>query len=127
MEQFVELNTDGLEGPQVGNDLFQNRSALSQTLQQTANAEVTVFVQAYNRLDKTKRCVESILQNTQGIDYELLLLDNGSEDGTLDFFRTIPYEKKRIIHITKNIGGVYAQFAYGLNDIGQFLVSVSST
>lgn len=126
MEQFVELNTDGLEGPQVGNDLFQNRSALSQTLQQTANAEVTVFVQAYNRLDKTKRCVESILQNTQGIDYELLLLDNGSEDGTLDFFRTIPYEKKRIIHITKNIGGVYAQFAYGLNDIGQFLVSVSN-
>ena len=91
MEQFVELNTDGLEGPQVGNDLFQNRSALSQTLQQTANAEVTVFVQAYNRLDKTKQCVESILQNTQGIDYELLLLDNGSEDGTMDFLRTITY------------------------------------
>lgn len=126
MERFIEINTNNMESTTVGDDLFQNRTAFSKTLQQTMNAEVSVMVVGYNRLEKTKRCVESILRNTQGIDYELILLDNGSQDGTLDYFCSVPYEKKRIIHITKNIGGAYTQFVFGLNDIGQFLVSVSN-
>lgn len=126
MERFIEINTNNMESTTVGDDLFQNRTAFSKTLQQTMNAEVSVMVVGYNRLEKTKRCVESILRNTQGIDYELILLDNGSQDGTLDYFCSVPYEKKRIIHITKNIGGAYTQFVFGLNDIGQYLASVSN-
>ncbi|OPY91262.1 MAG: SPBc2 prophage-derived glycosyltransferase SunS [Syntrophus sp. PtaU1.Bin208] len=72
---------------------------------------VTVWVLAYNQLQYTKRCVESILHYTKG-PYELLLIDHGSTDGTYDYFRwvksfhphtrVIKYFQNRIIEETCN-------------------------
>jgi putative glycosyltransferase len=48
---------------------------------------VTVCFQAYNHLeDQTKMAIHALLQYTQNVDYELILIDNGSTDGTLEFF-----------------------------------------
>ena len=69
---------------------------------------VTVYFQAYNHLeDQTKMAIHAILENTQNVDYELLLVDNGSTDGTLDFFRSIPYRKKRIFRVKENRGAFF--------------------
>ncbi len=68
----------------------------------------TIAVTALNRLEKTKYCVECILANTNDVDYELMLIDNGSDDGTLEFFKSVKAERKKVIHITKNIGTCYA-------------------
>ena len=81
MDNIIELNTDKMEPPAVGNDLFENRTAVAE-MRGADQAEVSILLLAYNRLDKTRRCVESILDNTKGIRYELVLLDNGSTDGT---------------------------------------------
>ena len=72
MGEFIEINTDQMEKPKVGSNLFSNRAAIAQMQQLSNGAEVSIIVQAYNRLDKTKRCVESILTYTFGIDYELI-------------------------------------------------------
>ncbi len=71
----------------------------------------TVWVLAYNQLQYTKRCVESILHYTKG-PYELLLIDHGSTDGTYEYFRwvksfhpftrVIKYFQNRIIEETCN-------------------------
>ena len=96
MDQMIELNTDKMEPPAVGNDLFGNRTAVAE-MQGTDRAEVSILLLAYNRLDKTKRCIESILKNTSEVNYELILLDNGSTDGTQAYFKSIPYAHCQMI------------------------------
>ena len=121
MEQFIEINTDQMEKPEVGSNLFSNRAAIAQMQQRSNGAEVSIIVQAYNRLDKTKRCVESVLAYTSGVDYELILIDNGSEDDTLEYFQSVVHEKKKVIHFTKNLGAAYPASTLKLNELGQFI------
>lgn len=119
MDDVIVICTDSMEPPQAANDLFTNRTAIAQMQPQQVSL-VTIIVIGYNRLDKTKRCLSSILDNTKGIDYELILIDNGSSDGTLEYFQSIPH-KKRILHITKNLGGIYPCYLLSLSDFGQYI------
>lgn len=125
-EKFIEINTNGLQGPRVGDGLFENRSAVAEQLRQTVSAEVTIIIQAYGRLEKTKRCVESVLNYTNGIDYELILIDNGSTDDTLEYFRSIPWEKKTVLHVTQNVGAGYPSLMLGLGHFGQYVCILGS-
>lgn len=120
-DKFIEINTDGLQAPKVGDGLFENRISVVKQLQQTASAEVTIIIQAYGRLEKTKRCVESVLKYTTSIDYELILIDNGSIDDTLEYFRSVPWKKKTILHITYNIGAGYPSLMLGLGQFGRYV------
>lgn len=124
MGKIIEINTDQIEKPEAGNNLFENR-ALFAGIQQSA-AEVSIIIVAYNRLDKTRRCVESVLEHTAGIDYELILIDSGSQDGTLEYYKSVSYDKKRIIHITKNLGAAFAYATLELNELGRFICIVQN-
>lgn len=56
--------------------------------------DLTIAVTAYNHLDYTKRCVESILQQLPlGLKCEIILFNHGSSDGTREFFHSIPGAK----------------------------------
>ena len=94
MDDIIEINTDQMEPITTSNDLYANRTALAH-MRSKSSAEVTVVVIAYNRLEKTKRCISSILAYSQGVDYELVLVDNGSTDETLEYLKSVPYPKKR--------------------------------
>ncbi|MEK5490507.1 glycosyltransferase [Paenibacillus sp. FSL R7-0297] len=63
---------------------------------------VSLVLLAYNKLDYTKQCLESILKYTTDYTYELILVNNGSTDGTEAYFDSIPQAKK--IHLKYNIG-----------------------
>lgn len=125
MEQYIEINTDNIEPPQVGDDLFQNRATLA-AMQEKDAPEVTIVIQAYNRLEKTKRCVESVLKYTKGVNYELMLWDNGSTDDTLEYFRSVPCGKKVVLHVTKNIGAMYPNFAFPVSSFGKYVVILAN-
>lgn len=119
------IDTSMLTPPTEADDLYISRQNAYEN-QLPGAPEITVFVVAYNRLEKTRRCVESILKYTEGIDYELLLVDNGSEDGTLDYFQSVPYLRKRMIRITKNLGSQYAlNLAMRLSS-GRYFVQVTN-
>lgn len=124
MESFITVNTDRMEPPQSSTDLFVNRASFAEMQQQSNAAEVSIIVTAYNRLEKTRRCVESILKYTQGIDYELILMDNGSTDKTLDYFQSVAYSKKKIVHISRNLGGTYANMALNIFGLGRFVATI---
>ncbi len=103
-EQITFIDTEGMERPSAEMDYNQVRRTI---YQQTT--KVIVIVQAYGKIEKTKRCVENILRYTKDIPFELWLLDNGSEENDiLEFFKSVDYEPKKIIRITKNITGVFA-------------------
>lgn len=48
--------------------------------------EISIIIPVFNQLKYTKQCVRSIKQNTR-VDYELIVIDNGSTDGTEEFLR----------------------------------------
>lgn len=125
MDELVEINTDQIQPVEVGNDLYANRTALVQMKSQ-ATAEVTIIIVAYNRLEKTRRCVSSVLTYSNEIDYDLILIDNGSTDGTLAYFKTVPYKKKKIIHITKNIGAGFPSTLLPWSDYGDFIIFLAN-
>jgi len=69
--------------------------------------EVSIYIQAYNKLDYTKMCVESLLRNLpEGLNYELILINHGSSDGTKEYFESIHPDKQ--LDIAVNGGGAGA-------------------
>lgn len=69
-----------------------------------------ICVLAYNHLDdKTALCVQKILQYTKDIKFHLILVDNGSTDGTLEYFRNLDYPFKTIVHFSENTLPTYPE------------------
>ncbi|MBI3722333.1 glycosyltransferase, partial [bacterium] len=62
-------------------------SAVFQATDET-RLPASVVIVAYNSLAYTRECLESVLAGTAG-PFELVLVDNGSRDGTRDYFHTI--------------------------------------
>lgn len=63
---------------------------------------VSVVLLAYNQLEYTKKCVESLFRHTSDVAYELITINNGSSDGTEEYFNSLPNEKK--LSFPENVG-----------------------
>lgn len=120
--EVITINTDAGTTPQVTGSLIEGRKNVVSSLDNFYETKVTIYVQAYNRLEKTKACIESILKYTGDIDYELFLVDNGSTDETLAYFKEVPYPKKRILHITKNVGAMFPNLLLSIYQLAPFAV-----
>jgi len=84
--------------------------------------EVSFFILAYNKLDYTRQCVESLLANIpEGLNYELILVNHGSSDGTKEYFESVHPHKQ--LDIAVNGGG---QNAVCRVYEGEFTVMVSN-
>lgn len=80
--------------------------------------DVSVIIVNYNTLDLTNDCITSIVEHSSGIDYEIILVDNASTDGSKNYFK----KDKRIKYIyneqnvgfgtANNIGARYAKGKY---------------
>jgi GT2 family glycosyltransferase len=58
----------------------------------------TISVLCMNHLDVTTRCIESILKHSK--DYELIITDNASSDGTAEYLRKLQSNHKHITVVT---------------------------
>lgn len=65
---------------------------------------VTVIVLTWNGVEVTKDCLRTLLENTTHPDFEVLVVDNGSTDGTLEYLRNL--EGIRVIENAENMGFV---------------------
>ena len=54
--------------------------------------KVSIIILGFNKVEYTKKCIESIRKYTRQ-KYELILVDNGSNDDTEKYFRSIPNAK----------------------------------
>jgi len=52
---------------------------------------VAVIVLTWNGLSYTRRCLESLRRNTDHPDWRVIVADNGSTDGTLEYLRTLEW------------------------------------
>lgn len=84
--------------------------------------EVSIVIMAYNKLDYTKLCLENLLKNIpKGLNYELILLNHGSTDGTEAYFKSIHPTKQ--LDIAVNGGGANA---VGRIIEGEFAIFISN-
>lgn len=89
-------------------------------------SEVTIWIQAYNYFDKTKRCIESVLKYTKDVDYDLILVDNNAGDETYEYFKAIDYPKKTVIHFNKNTGSAYPFTVVPIDMISKYFVLLNN-
>lgn len=63
------------------------RKILRQTrlLRATSKLDVSIVIATYNRLDLLRDCVEAIRGSVGALAYEIVIVDGGSEDGTLEW------------------------------------------
>ncbi|THF73250.1 methyltransferase domain-containing protein [Cohnella fermenti] len=50
----------------------------------------SIIVATFNQLEETRRCLDSVRRHTPEGSYELIFVDNGSTDGTVDWLRRQP-------------------------------------
>lgn len=83
--------------------------------------KASVIVPAYNAEDYIEDCLNSlILQKTQ-YSYEIIVVNDGSTDGTLDLLKHIECDKLRIID--KSNGGISSARNAGIRDaLGEYLI-----
>ncbi len=65
---------------------------------------VSVIVLTWNGLKYTRRCIESVLQKSTHPRFEVIVVDNGSTDGTVDYLKSI--KGIRVIENGVNLGFV---------------------
>lgn len=70
--------------------------------------DVSVIIVNYNTCKMTCECIDSIVEKTHGISYEIILVDNASTDDSKEFFE----KDQRIIYIYSARNG---GFGYGNN------------
>lgn len=55
--------------------------------------ETSIIILTYNQLELTKQCLDSINRHTNMENIEIIVIDNGSTDGTVEYLKSLPYIK----------------------------------
>jgi GT2 family glycosyltransferase len=84
---------------------------------------VAVVVLTHNRIELLRRCVENVLARTSAATSEIVVWDNGSDDGTGAYLDALTDPRLNIIHHDENIGmNAYAR-AFALTS-AEYLVDL---
>lgn len=126
--RIIEVHVDKTGNKAEANDIYEARTVVadSSTSGKEIKSEVTIIVQAYNNLEKTKRCVESIIKYTDDVDYDLLFIDNGSEPDTLEYFKSVNVDKKTIVRVDNNIGSAFPGEVISLNMLSKYVAYIAN-
>ncbi len=97
-------------------------------MQSTQQNLVSVIVPIYNELDNVRPMVCEMLDvmNRQGRPFELVLVDDGSQDGTVDRLMSVANENEQIklVLLRRNFGQTAAMHAGIQNANGDYLVTI---
>jgi hypothetical protein len=92
--------------------------------------EASVIIPVKNRAKTIGDAIKSVLKQVTKFTFNIIIVDNHSDDGTTDIIKSFGEEDKRIVHITpagKNlrIGGCWNDAVHNLN-CGRFAVQLDS-
>lgn len=64
--------------------------------------DISVIIVNYNTKQLTRQCISSIREYTHSVEYEIIVVDNASTDGSQEYFRTV--EDIVFLPQTENLG-----------------------
>jgi GT2 family glycosyltransferase/glycosyltransferase involved in cell wall biosynthesis/Flp pilus assembly protein TadD len=86
---------------------------------QTAQPVVSIIIPVKDRYELTRQCLHAVRETTQGLNYEIIVIDNGSTDGTSELvdlqdsnFRYLYNEDGATFAQSNNQGGIIARGEY---------------
>ncbi|MEM6674424.1 MAG: glycosyltransferase family 2 protein [Planctomycetota bacterium] len=65
--------------------------------------ELSVLVVSYNTVDETVACLRSVIEETHGVEYEIIVVDNASTDGSADAIEAVD-PSIRLVRSAENLG-----------------------
>ncbi len=80
------------------------RAATMQAAIRDAHPKVSVIVVSYDNQALTRACLESVLRNSMHPHLEVLVVDNGSKDGSAEMLAALHDERVRVILNRENVG-----------------------
>lgn len=86
--------------------------------------DVSVIIINYNTRQMTSECVDSVIVHTTGLEYEIILVDNASSDGSKEFFKNDP--RVKYIYSTLNRGFGVGNNIGAKNACGKYLFLLNS-
>ncbi len=86
--------------------------------------EISVVVAVYNEAENVRPLVQRIAEALRDFDYELIYVDDGSTDGTLDELKSIDDNRLKIIELRKNYGQSLALMAGIDQAVGEYIVTL---
>lgn len=66
--------------------------------------DVSIIIVNYNTLKLTKNTIDSVVEKTKDLKYEIILIDNASTDGSVEFFEKEYKDKINFIKNKENLG-----------------------
>ena len=66
--------------------------------------DVSIIIVNYNTLELTKNTIDSVNEKTKDLNYEIILVDNASTDGSVEFFEKEYKNKIIFIKNDENLG-----------------------
>lgn len=66
--------------------------------------DLSIVVPSFNTKKLTVACVKSILEKTKGVEYEVIVIDNGSTDGSLVALKKIESKRLVLVENKENLG-----------------------
>jgi len=70
----------------------------------SAKIDVSVLIVTWNSASEIKQCVDSVINNSDGLSVELIIIDNNSDDNTFAIINNIKYPKFRTFRNSENLG-----------------------
>ncbi|MFB0524839.1 MAG: glycosyltransferase, partial [Phycisphaerae bacterium] len=86
---------------------------------------VSIVIPVFNNVEYTKRCLKALIENTPNSRYEVIIVDNGSTDGTKEFLKCLSGSVK-IISNCENLGFAKACNQGAAAADGNYLVFLNS-
>lgn len=90
------------------NDWSQRYGTVVAALRQVTS-KASIVIVTYNNLALTKLCLESLLRNTKYPNYEIIVVDNNSHDGTQSYLRYMASKHKHIRTILNTTNNGFAK------------------
>lgn len=86
--------------------------------------DVSIIIVNYNTLKMTSECIDSIYEQTRGVSFEIILVDNASTDGSREFFSQD--NRIKYIYNVDNLGfGLANNIGYE-QSIGKYVFCLNS-
>jgi len=86
--------------------------------------KLSVVVTVYNEEENIRPLVERITEALRGMNYEIVYVDDGSEDGTIRELKTIQDERLKVVELKKNYGQSLALMAGIDHSEGEYIATM---
>jgi len=89
------------------------------------NTDVSIVIVNYNTRDITLACLKSVYEQTREVSFEVILVDNGSEDGSIAAIRE-QFPQVRLIEAGRNLGFARANNLASQHAAGRYICLLNS-